>query len=534
MVNKAFRDFMFSTLPGRFAWLRTASLITGYEGNSVIDIRVSDFQYQLKLLVCPWLSKAVPMQFKFPKSHAGYNKKLDTIGQSRLLLRLTAIGGRINEDVNETNPKVFSFSSIPCKSDEAFSKTVKTLPNSSIITFYDTMDRYREFPAMCMDITPSSQYKTMFNEKSINRSTFAVIEAMNENHCMGRFSGGVYFVSKRNPRNPQILRFMAFNSMDHFVDLDICSAPQKLWLLTSREILYFGPHLHETVLACDEATSAAGRMMPAICSAYNGDVQGAIRYMKVDLHGTCINTKSMFMGRTVLHYAVYQDNAEHIRELVLAKADVNQMDDFKVTPLMMAASYASPQCITALCECGADINLPGAEGKTPLLCIGKGSPDKIDANTIRSTLDAIIKSGANLNHEDINCRTILFDFSVVINPETLRMLVSNGAYPHHIDNEGNTLLHVYFAKNPGTQCNGLSNILVEELGIDINAKNGFGLTTLTLNVFMLSLEEISHVVNDLKADITIEDDDGATAYDSFKSWRVHCKDYKEICKILRG
>ena len=534
LVSRSFRDFMFSTLTGRSAWLQTASKVTGYDGSKIIDIRVTDFQYQLKLLVCPWLSEATPLLFEYPEDTFSYSLRINLIGKSRLLFRLTEPGGEQAENtvmmMDDDPPRVFAFDAIPGKSESDFEKTLRQLPNSSIMTFYRTIDKKEpKGPMMIADPIPMFADDTRRQYRQINKTTFAVLESINNEHCMGYSEGGVYFMSNRDPENPKMLRHTKYNFMNCFLDVDMCAGPQRIWFANSDCISYFGPQTvskaaaargeRKHVLECDKENSLIGRMTPALWMAYQGDAKGAIDFMENELHGLDINTRSQVCGRTVLHYAVYGERVEAIEELIDAKADVNQRDDRMNTPLMMAACCMDAPCIRMLCKHGADINLAGNSGNTPLLCMKHGHDDYTYTENIIMVLDELINAGVDLNQTDINGETILFSNTIAKDTEVIRYMISKGSDPHHRNHDGNTALHTCFNGDNNDDIDlteyELPKTLVKEFGVDINSKNKMGLTPLSMNILGLTTSEIRLLVEELGADTSVKTSKGLTILQAF-------------------
>ena len=548
LVSRSFRDLLFCTLPGRSAWLQTASMVTGYDGSKIIDIRVSDFQYQLKLLVCPWLSSATPLHFEYPEDAYSFRVRINLIGHSRLLYRLTEQDGEQAENNSThqtTTARVFSFNAMPCKSEQEFDKSLKQLPNSSIPTFYHTIEN-KENKINFRDMIPMFADNTRHVYRQINKMTHVVLESTDDEHCMGYSEGGVYFMSNRDPENPKMLRHMKFNFMNCFLDVDMCAGPQKLWLANSDCISYFGPRsgqeqvIGKLQLACDKKDSLIGRMTAAVWMAYQGNAKGAISFMENELHGLDINTKSYICGRTLLHYAVYGDHPEAIKDLVEAKADVNQKDSRQNTPLMMAACCLDAPCIEMLCKLGADINLAGNSKNTPLHCMKHGQDDYMYTENIMLVLKAFVVAGVDLNQVDVNGETILFQTSITRDREILQFLISNGANPHHRNNAGNTALHTFFQEDDVSDFE-ISRALVMEYSVDVNTKNNLGLTPLSMNIHSLTLDEIRLLVEELRADTSVKTKDGLTLLQAFDQNVLSTKkifskmeeEHREIRNLLR-
>ncbi|XP_077359559.1 ankyrin repeat and SOCS box protein 3 isoform X2 [Festucalex cinctus] len=69
---------------------------------------------------------------------------------------------------------------------------------------------------------------------------------------------------------------------------------------------------------------------------------------------------------TCLHQAVYQNHADIVRILVRT-ADLEARDDFKMTPLFVAAQYGQQESLEVLVSAGAKVNTQASDLATPLL-----------------------------------------------------------------------------------------------------------------------------------------------------------------------
>jgi ankyrin repeat protein len=121
-------------------------------------------------------------------------------------------------------------------------------------------------------------------------------------------------------------------------------------------------------------------------------------------------------------------------------------------------------------------------------------------------------------------------------------MLMKGADPRHTDNNGNTLLHFCLIKtgsNP-VLVPEMAGLLVQTLGVDVNAQNRAGVTALFMNIFGLTPDEIRFMVEELKADITIKTNNGQTVYEKHimngvpkTTWPPVLDKFKEICSILK-
>ena len=551
LVNAEFRDFLFSTMPGRQAWLKTTSRLTGYEGAKHIDIRVSDFQYQLKLLACPWLSEPLTMTFPFPETTERQVRKIRVLARSRLLVKVDC-DPDIDEGPSEELPWVSSTAAEPFRSNEDFQKSLIELPGSFPFECppqeNDRVKRIEE-----KSIIPSFSSGASHIYKCINKTTLAVIESVEDNDgsCIESITGGVYFMSMRDPENPRLLRHIQFPSLDEPIENDICSAPQKLWLTNGGSISYFGPHYAQRpfgsdMLQCYRNEAEVERMAPAIWMAYEGNAAGAIQYMKNEMRGLDINTPSKLYKRSILYYAVAGRNEEAVKQLIAAGANVNQADEFGNTPLMVAVTDTNPGCTQILCNAGANVNACNLNKNSVILHM---YTFQTESDTI-SVLKLLLSLGADPNALDECGGNMLFTRTVIENPDALRTLILYNANTGQRDMFGSTLLHVYlerrskyhvffmgkpkYDKELKESCD-LITLMVRDMGIDINATDNLGFSALHKNVKNIHPEELRLMIHEFKADLLIKNKAGMTVSETLEKMKgsPFAADYKDRFEKLR-
>jgi ankyrin repeat protein len=528
LVNKTFRDFLFSTIPGRSVWLKTASLLTGYDGDKVIDIRVSDFQYQLKLLVCPWLSKPLDLFFELPQSEGLCQRQIRCLNKSRLLFFM-----RPDEDVGDESEEsfTFSFASEPCKTMEMFEKTVVKLPDDFPCTTVLLDDELRGAIEVGQ-IAPQFDDHAAHSGKVIHKTAFAIMESISCPSFPGDINGSIYFMSNRQGQPPKLLRHIPALYIESYMVSDMCCGPQRMWLMNSNGIQYYGPQ------GGLDAFDPVGQMTSAIWMLEQEDVAGAIQFMQ--MKGMDINTLSHLGGRTILHYAAYTDNTHAIRELIKAGANVNTPDNEHVTPLMIATGCMLPDSIAALCENGADVNARCKNGKSALLYIGREGLKSSFPDVVK-VVETLIAHGANINDQDEFGQTLIFYADEFNEIEMLPFLVSKGADPRHVDVFSNTILHICLVRfRPVDKFQDLARMIANDFRVDINAVNRMGVTALSMHITALKPANIRYMVNELKADVSIKNNQGATAYDKYLSSATprstqteNRKIFMEICSILK-
>lgn len=168
--------------------------------------------------------------------------------------------------------------------------------------------------------------------------------------------------------------------------------------------------------------------------------------------GANINCKSA-IGITPLHYAVKSGDIELTNLLIEKKADLNaqkygvrknELDD---TPLHIASIEGNYKIAEKLLKSGANPNIKGGLGRTPLHNYNK------DSRTIKLLIDY----GANVNLTDCFGNTPAMETS---NSEKLRLLIKAGAKLDILNEKGETAL------NLATNTNVIKILLEEGMKIE--------------------------------------------------------------------
>lgn len=169
--------------------------------------------------------------------------------------------------------------------------------------------------------------------------------------------------------------------------------------------------------------------------------------------------------------AAFKGDVAELRALVAKGVNPN-LTEAGTTPLIEAcqkASKATPETIRTLVELGADVNLAGPYGATPLhICARKGDLKMVEM---------LVESGAKLDSAQKLTSARPLAFAALDNRnDVIRYFVSKGAEINHQDNQGESALMA--ALRIGHH-NALPTVqLLVELGADIQAKNRKGETVL--------------------------------------------------------
>lgn len=131
-----------------------------------------------------------------------------------------------------------------------------------------------------------------------------------------------------------------------------------------------------------------------------------------------------------LHKAAMTGDMEKARTLLSQGANVNEVDQFKETPLYKALAYGKYDVALLLINKGADVNFLGGVLDIPLIKLAVYG----NAEVVRALLD----KGVNVNTRDTNSSTPLHSAS---SKEIAELLVARGADINAVDNLGNKPLH---------------------------------------------------------------------------------------------
>src|SRR5690606_18934067 len=120
--------------------------------------------------------------------------------------------------------------------------------------------------------------------------------------------------------------------------------------------------------------------------AERGDVEQAIALLS---EGAAQANESAPDGTRALHWAVYHGEAELVRRLIEAGADVSAANDYGSTPMSEAAVRGDAEILEMLLDAGADVDSPNADGQTALMVLAR--TDNVAAARL------LLERGANVD-----------------------------------------------------------------------------------------------------------------------------------------
>jgi ankyrin repeat protein len=167
-----------------------------------------------------------------------------------------------------------------------------------------------------------------------------------------------------------------------------------------------------------------------------------------------------------LHRAIIDGNTEVAIKLINAGINVHAKDKLNDTPLNWAADYCRLEVVQLLIEKGADVNVRGHGGHTPLIDATLGNSK--DYGQCLTTMKTLILNSANPNIQAQGGWTALHLVSNIVSLPKLKLLVEAGADVNiKGGNESNTALHfAVLSSHPAVE-------YLLEHGADPWIKNGF-------------------------------------------------------------
>lgn len=222
-----------------------------------------------------------------------------------------------------------------------------------------------------------------------------------------------------------------------------------------------------------------------------------------------------YFGRTALILAMKKGHKEIVNRLVESTPNINIIDNFGNTALIRASRRGYTEIVKLLIEAKADINIKDKNGRTALMIASIWGHEKV----VKQLLDA----KSNINEVDKYGYTALILAIYNQNKKVIRLLIQSGADINTTDKNGNkevikTVSNINAINN--NECTTLFNAvffkhidLIKQLvqtKADINIINKFlGCTLLTHAVYRKYTEIIKQLIK-LKTDIKFHDGNNDT------------------------
>lgn len=215
-----------------------------------------------------------------------------------------------------------------------------------------------------------------------------------------------------------------------------------------------------------------------------------------NVHARIADNKKTKDSNTPLHKAIKSNNVQ-ILKLFLNAIGVNSVDDYKFTPLHLAARWGNSNTLKFLLDAKADVNAKNVKGYTPIYMAIKSE----NVNVLKLLLEA----GAEVNVSNIDWCTplhkamktnksdiikLLIDSGTCIDAESykkgynplhyaiisncdikiLQMIIDAGAVVNTKAMDGNTPLHLAVKQSDNSGCANYVKFLIN-CGADVNLKN---------------------------------------------------------------
>ena len=185
-----------------------------------------------------------------------------------------------------------------------------------------------------------------------------------------------------------------------------------------------------------------------------------------------LSEESMTFLTTVKKVISYGEDIEELKQfLTTYDGNINAVDSFGDTALIIAVQNREDDVMKCLIENGADVNLPGKSGSTPLtIAVSKNRIDIVDyllekganvnladadngdtpltiaiGNGFENMTSHLIEKGANINNENEIGQTPIMYAVENLREEAVKKLIRAGAHLDYRDTEGKTALVIGYS-----------------------------------------------------------------------------------------
>jgi ankyrin repeat protein len=218
-----------------------------------------------------------------------------------------------------------------------------------------------------------------------------------------------------------------------------------------------------------------------------------------------IDDNSGLGGMSAYHWAAKNGNADITQLLIDASANPNVTNKVGKTPVAIAAESGHVEVLKMIVESGGDIESVDQIGGTPLLWASGLSKNP-------ATVGYLIEVGGNVNIIDTNGMTPLIWAAGIGNPESVRLLIENGADVNisEIHQKETALMRAARIAQPQTMA------FILEASPDLEMKNALGHTAFMIAAASAPVEKLQ-MLADKGAKVDVTDIRGWTAMDHAKT-----------------